>query len=468
MGDSIFPRVQYTRGSRVGLAAALGMTFAMLASGGAIAADLGSSDGLPYRDPMIDDNFLTRAQMFGDWGGLRSYLKSIGIDAKLSGVNETVGNVSGGTQQKVDQASQIALGLKFDMDKIAGWKGGTFGISISDRFGHDHAADAGIPALQLDDEVFGRGNIARLVEFYYQQKLFNDQVTIKGGRLPVGGDFFFQHCDFTNLSLCGGQPGNIVGDYIFNWPVSQWGGVVNIKLPQDFAFQVGIYDRNDKYLSTKPNFALLPSWPDDSLGALIPIELQWKPRFGYLQPGDWRLGGWYSTEKAPDVAKDKFGGNLFQTGLPAAIDTGRSGIYFSILQPLTGDPTGRDPKHGLSAFINGSFADDDTSFIDRQISIGLIQHGTFSWRPDDEIAFGYAQTHVNSRVGDAQFKAGQPDQDTEHVFEAWYGIQATGWMMIRLDAQWIHNPGGFDDSEKVAGKSTEDAWILGAKTSIEF
>ena len=465
MGTNISPRVLSVRALGVGLAASGGMIFAMFASAAAFAGDLGSADSHSFKDPAPDDDFLTRPYLFGDWGGTRTRLRGMGIDVTFSGVNETVGNVSGGRKNIIQQASQFALGAKFDMDKLAGWQGGTFNITLSDRFGHSHAEDAHIPALQLDNEVFGRGNIVRLTELYYQQKLFGDQVQIKGGRLPVASDFFFQHCDFLNLSLCGGQPGNLLGDYIYNWPVSQWAGIVKFNLPQDFAFQVGVYDRNDKYLDTRPDIALLPSWPSDSQGALVPLELQWKPRIGNLQPGDWRVGGWFSTEDAQDVAKDINGDPFLVTQLPAVIDSGRSGFYFSFLQPLTSDPTGADPKYGLSVFVNGSFGDQETSFLDRQISIGLIQHATFPWRPNDEIAFGYSQTHVNSRVADAEAAAGLATQDTEHVFEVWYGIQATGWLNIHLDAQWIHNPGGFSESEN---PDADDAVVLGAKTSVQF
>src|SRR5205085_10598849 len=92
------------------------------------------------------------------------------------------------------------------------------GLTLVDRFGNNLNTEAGIPALQLTNEVFGRGNILRLTELYYSQKLFDDRLELKGGRLPVGSDFFFGQCEFINLTFCGGQPGNIVGGYIFNFP----------------------------------------------------------------------------------------------------------------------------------------------------------------------------------------------------------------------------------------------------------
>ena len=121
------------------------------------------------------------------------------------------------------------------MAKLAGIQGGTVGLTLVDRFGRNLNDEAGIPALQLTNEVFGRGNILRLTELYYSQKLFDDRLELKGGRLPVGSDFFFGLCEFINLTFCGGQPGNIQGGYIYNWPVSQWAGVVHYNFDQGIA-----------------------------------------------------------------------------------------------------------------------------------------------------------------------------------------------------------------------------------------
>ena len=390
-------------GSKARLArAAASVALSVLAAGVAGAANLDppSTKSAPALPDAND--FWSRPYLLGDWGGERSYLHALGIDVTLSGVNETIGNTSGGYRNFVGEASQFTLGANFDLQKLAGWQGGTIGLTLTDRFGQNQAAMAGIQTLMLTNEVWGRGDIVRLTEFYFEQKLFDDILQIKVGRLPAGSDFFFQHCDFMNLGLCGGQPGWVMSDYIYNWPVSQWGGVVKVNLTQLVAVQVGVYDQNPDYLDLAPLYALLPTFPPHSLGALIPVELQWKPVWGSLQPGDYRFGGWYSTESANNVVTSVNGLPTLISGLPPMVDHGRSGLYFSLLQPLTGDPAGRDPKHGLSAFVNGTFGDPKTSMIENQVNVALIQHGTFDWRPSDEVAIGYSETHVNSRIAAAQ------------------------------------------------------------------
>ncbi len=49
-------------------------------------------------------------------------------------------------------------------------------------------------------------------------------------------------------TFCGGQPGNLVGNYIYNWPVSQWATRLKFNLQGFGYFQVGVFDANPNYL----------------------------------------------------------------------------------------------------------------------------------------------------------------------------------------------------------------------------
>ena len=292
----------------------------------------------------------------------------------------------------------------------------------------------------------------RLTQLYYSQKLFDDQLELKGGRLPVGSDFFFGLCEFINLTFCGGQPGNIQGGYIFNWPVSQWAGVVHYNFAKDLQLSVGVYDANPNYLTTTiPSVYGLPGVPGSipASGVLVPVELVWAPS-GSLN-GTWRLGGWYDSASTIDG------------GLPGIIQVipgvggvpdqflgdqrGRWGVYESILQRLTVEGPG---AVGWYTFLNTTVADHRTAFQDYQIALGFRHTGTFSWRPQDEVGFAVGTTHVNS----AAF--GPNAGGNEVPIEAWYGWQATGWMNLKFDAQYVINPGG--RGFNAAGVKTDNAF----------
>jgi porin len=414
---------------------------------------------------MYDD--ASRPYMFGDLG--RTMLKARGIDLSLTVVDEAVTNLSGGTGSGWANAGQAAFQAKFDLAKLAGIKGGTFGITLVDRWGTNLAAEQGIPTFQLLNEVFGRGNILRLTEFYYQQKLFNDAIEVKAGRLPVGSDFFFGSCDYLNLTFCGGTPGNLYGNYIFNWPISQWGGVVKANLSRDLQLRVGFYDANPNYLSTDPDIALLPSVPGShpDAGLLVPVELVWSGKSRGLS-GTYRIGGWYNDATADDAVTSTNGQPAIISGLPLLRDTGRYGYYLSITQQLTQTPGSLNPDGGLHTFFNATFGDRRTSFLDYQVAWGMRQVGTFASRPFDEIGFAIGVTHVNSRVSDAQAEANALGvgpgfvQDAEIPIELWYGWQATGWLNLKFDAQYIISPGGY------SSPTNEDAAVLGVRSTVKF
>ena len=122
------------------------------------------------------DYFATTPHLLGEWPGIRSKLSDLGIDVSLTGVDEAVLNLSGGERRIAQEAGQVALQAKFDLQKSLGLQGASFLVTLVDRWGRDAATDAGIPALQLLNEVYGRGNIVRLEEFAWNQKLFGDLI----------------------------------------------------------------------------------------------------------------------------------------------------------------------------------------------------------------------------------------------------------------------------------------------------
>jgi porin len=446
------------RSIKTARACGIGVALSSLLSGGVYAADvLTKAPPVPYAET---DDFWTRPYLLGDLG--RTRLKEQGIDLSLQLGDEAVTNLTGGSRTTAAQAGQLAFQAKFDMGKLAGIHGGLIGVTLVDRFGRNLNDEAGIPALMLTNEVFGRGNILRLTELYYSQKLFDDRLELKGGRLPVGSDFFFGQCEFINLTFCGGQPGNIQGGYIFNFPVSQWAGLAHFNITKEVQISAGVYDANPNYLTTSDaGVYLLPGIPASSpaSGVFVPVELTWRPE-GHLY-GTWRLGGWYDNASTIDG------------GLPGIITTipgiggvpaqglgdqrGRYGIYESILQRIT-DEGG--PAKGWYIYLNTSVADHRTAFEDYQVSFELKHTGTFPSRPLDEVGFAVGTTHVNSA-------ALSPNAGGNEVpFEVWYGWQATGWLNLKFDAQYVINPGG--RGFNAAGVKTDDAWVLGLRTVVKF
>ena len=294
----------------------------VLSASSTLAAD---PSPLPVLPALPADYFATTPHLFGEWPSVRSKLSDPGIDVSLTGVDEAVLNLSGGLRDNAQEAGQVALQAKFDLQKSLGLQGASFLVTLVDRWGRDAATDAGIPALQLLNEVYGRGNIVRLEELAWNQKLFGDVIEITAGRLAFGDEMFTYPCDFINLTFCPGQPGNLVGNYIYNWPVSQWAAVGKLNFGSEGYFKAAVFDSNTDYLSTKPNPALWPAFPDDSQGVIVPAEVAWTPNFGGLA-GSYQFGGWWNSDAAANVATSINGEPILVSGLPGIPGHGRYGL----------------------------------------------------------------------------------------------------------------------------------------------
>ena len=428
----------------------------------------GSPAPLPVLPALPADYFATTPHLLGEWKDLRAKLSDLGIDVSMGLVDEAVLNLSGGLRNSAQEAGQVFLQAKFDLQKSLGLKGASFLVTLVDRWGRNAATDAGIPALQLINEVWGRGNIIRLEEFAWKQELFDDVIELTGGRLAFGDQFFSFPCDFINLTLCSGQAGNLVGNYIYNWPVSQWAAVGKLNFGSEGYFKAAIFDSNPDYLRTTPNPAFWPTFPGDSQGVILPAEVALTPKFGDLE-GSYQFGGWWNSDAAANVATSINGEPILVSGLPGIPGHGRYGFSTVLQQQLTRDPATTDAKNGLHAFLLATYADRRTSMLDYQIFGGLIQHGIGPWRPKDGFGIAVGTTHVNPNVANAQIVANALGvgpghvQRNEYVIEAWYGWQAAPWLNLKLDAQYVVCPGGYCGTP-----NDRDAFVVGVRTTVDF
>ena len=399
----------------------------------------------------------------GDWGGWRSRLLSDGFNFEMGYVSETAANVQGGTKTGVRYTDQWSFGVTLDLNKLLDLHDAQFQFTVTDRNGRNLSSDAHLGSLQQVQEVFGRGQTWRITQLWYEQAYFDRLLDLKIGRLTVGEDSATFSCDFMNLTFCGAQPGNLVGNYWFNWPVSQWAGRLKAQIPGFGYAQIAAYEVNPAFLTRGKAFDF--GDPPGATGVLLPIEIGWLPTFGDGKlAGSYKFGVWYNTSNTPDVFENTHGQALaIAGGTPRGRD-GAYGAYISFVQKLT-TPSITEPDKGLSGFLNATFADRRTATLDSQIAIGIKYTGMFDFRPNDDIALAFGRTHVNSRVvlgEQLQNGAGLgavPVQGSEYPIELYYTVHATNWLNLRPNIQYIHHPGGISQTDDV---------ILGLKLSLNL
>ena len=403
--------------------------------------------------------------MTGDWGGERTKLIEQGIDIKADYVGEMGYNAHGGyNDDKTGRYSdQFGLGVALDLQKLWGWDNTQAKIQLTNRNGqnisNDRIGDPRAGTLSSSMEVYGRGHMVRLTQFWIQHQMFDNKLDVKLGYFGEGEDFNTFPCDFQNLSFCGSQVGNYVNTW-YNWPVSQAAIRVKYNITPELYAQIGAYNQNPSQLEHGNGFKLSGS---GTKGTVIPVELVWSPKVNNL-PGEYRVGYYKSAADAPDVREDVNGGNAVLTGADFRTRSSKKGYWFVAQQQLT--THNGDASRGLNIAANATFHDKETNLVDNYQSLMLVYKGPFDARPKDDVGIGAARLHVNNDVkknaellnadngvSDYDSALYTPIRETEYNFEINYGFHVTNWLTVRPNLQYVVQPGGVDkvDNALVAG-----------------
>ncbi|MGE4314951.1 carbohydrate porin [Acinetobacter sp.] len=389
--------------------------------------------------------------MFGDWNGKRTELQAKGYDFSLGYTGElaTLMHSENHSSHGTEYADQFAFGAHLDLNKILGWPDTEAQITVTERNGRNlsNTSEALNGHKSSVQEVWGRGQTWRLTDFWIKKKFLDQKLDVKVGRFGEGEDFNSFDCDFQNLSLCGSQVGNWVGDQWYNWPVSQWAARLKYSLTPEVYAQVGAYEYNPENLERGKGFNLST---DGSHGAIIPAEVVWTAKLGVAKlPGEYRAGYYYSSADAAEI-KDAFETDHKQ------------GAWVVAKQQLTAH--NGDASRGLSGFVNLTVHDSDTNQVSDMQNIGLVYKGLIDSRPHDEIAVGIARININDKVNDANIRNNSVDarglQGEEYNSEIYYGMHAANWLTIRPNIQYIHRVGAY--------KNGENAWVGGIKFQTAF
>ena len=415
---------------------------------------------------MADDAFSADSKwMTGDWGGERTKLIEQGIDIKADYVGEMGYNAHGGyNDDKTGRYSdQFGLGVALDLEKLWGWDNTQAKIQLTNRNGqnisNDRIGDPRAGTLSSSQEVYGRGHMVRLTQFWIQHQMFDNKLDVKLGYFGEGEDFNTFPCDFQNLSFCGSQVGNYVNTW-YNWPVAQAAIRVKYNITPELYAQIGAYNQNPSQLEHGNGFKLSGS---GTKGNVIPVELVWSPKVNNL-PGEYRVGFYKSAADAPDVREDVNGNDAVLSGADFRTRSSKKGYWFVAQQQLT--THNGDASRGLNIAANATFHDKETNLVDNYQSLMLVYKGPFDARPKDDVGIGVARLHVNddvkknsqllnaaNGVSDYDNPLYTPIRETEYNVELNYGFHVTNWLTVRPNLQYVVQPGGVDkvDNALVAG-----------------
>lgn len=395
----------------------------------------------------------TSGNLFGDWGGARTYLESKGITATVSFVTNLAGNVSGGMDQGFTHADNLGLDLNFDLEKILGIEGASFLLNMSQRSGSS-LSSVYIGNVFTVQQVFG-GTTFHLIDAAWQQQLFDDQLSFRVGRIASGDDFLVS--EYNYLFMQNAFCGNPVGIF-FNspgmtaYPNATWGAVGTWKATQRFSIMAGVYNgdpgiRANNYNGV--NFSL--NGPVFAMGELQYQVNGLKEDSGPV--GNYKLGFWYDNSVYAN----------FDNGSATRGNYGIYGLFDQLLVPFGS----REESRGLG--ITGSLLvspDQSISTMPWFFTAAACARGVFEARPDDVAGLGFVYGSFSNDLQNQQRNAqllnpAQGVQSNESVIEATYRIALPGnSTFIQPDVQYIIRPGGTGQFG--------NAFVLGCQIGVNF
>ena len=404
--------------------------------------------------------FNAEQYLTGDWAGVRAELAEKGVNVRLGHFSQTAYNIQGGESSEVAYADQYFVGGYFDLDRLLGWSGAEFKIEISNRNGELINNKADMPFLLQSQQIFGRGNVTRLTQFSLTQRLLDDQLSIKVGRIYPSADFFAMSCAFQHLTFCSGGSSNYISSSWYGDPLSSLGAQVTYNLSDNLILKAGAYDANPETLSLNQGLKLGTS--GNVSGTTAVAEIEYKVDYGNGLDGDYRFGIVRSSLDKPRLVNEA-GFPSGTTDDATAIQDTDNAFFINLEQQVTRNAAGG----GLRLFASMIRSDNATSGVGEVLAFGGFINAPFVSRPHDRIGLAIGRNSVSSELTRAQrlYNTAYADsevavRDHEYPIELNYNFVITPAIAVMPSIQYVINPYGDSD--------TDNATILGLQLSLNF
>ena len=401
--------------------------------------------------------------MTGDWGGLRERLFKAGVEVFAFENSIYNGNVSGGIHPgHATIVSDAFAGLKFDLEKLFGWKGGLFVISGIDRAGEDLTRKY-VGSIYSVQQMVG-GQRPFLYQVYLQQKLAHNKVRLKLGRFSASDDF--NASLFYGYSLNNGIDGdirNVLFDTRFSaYPFPVWAAAAFYE-STEFNVKLGLFQTSNRMFDNTKHGLDWSIRGEDGYTAIA--QFGWTPHL-FKQPVT--SGASDAKGTAAPVLKGMpghyhIGVTLsqwdFYPRFLGGFEDHSYGFYVHADQMVYQEAPGSD--QGLCVFVaSGYYPQSEISIVPFQVNVGLHYKGLFPGRDDDRTILHFIYGDLSDDYARSVHVPGRHFADSEKVLEVGHRFQVTKWSYIQPDLQYVIDPGGTGD--------IPDAVVIGAQMGVTF
>ena len=266
--------------------------------------------------PTDQGDLLTRMNLLGNLGGLRSEWADYGLTFGLQETSEVLGNLTGGVRTGATYDGLTQLTLTLDSQKAFGWAGGTFNLSALQLHGRS-LSQYNLDNLQTDsgisgDPATGSGNL------WYQQQSPDNKFDIKVGQQSVDQEFMVSQYALSFVNTMFGWPALPSYDMPAGgpaYPLSALGGRLKVEPTDRLTLLAGAFDGNPAGTGVGDPQQADPTGTNFDLqsGVLAMAEAQYainqattSPRGGTPAglPGTYKIGAWYNSNRFADQNLD--------------------------------------------------------------------------------------------------------------------------------------------------------------------
>lgn len=422
-----------------------------------------------------------RKFFLGDPYGVREDMGNEGFTVSLTYVTNMAGNPVGGVTHGFTETDSTGLNIGVDFEKLVGLEGLTGFVSVAYRQGTSLTLRRIHNTISVQ-QVYG-GQTFHLVNLFLEQKFFDDQFSLKVGRIAQFDDFShdFSFGYYMNNGFDGQPVGFFFQGPFVAYPVTTWGAIgkwgLSLKDHQGVYAFLGVYGAdsdlgNNEFHGT--GFGL-----GFDQGASIMGEVGYKRNWGDEVTGNglstkigagawWFTGDFDTFTVTPGVTGKKSGiGGVYylaHQGLYRENDSVEDASEVEIDNAETyWGSVGGDVTHeeqGLFVWTSGQFASASTSRMDVFVSGGTYYRGLLPGRDRDVLALGYYHAFFSNELAASQRASGVAPQDYEAALELGYRYYVTDYFYLQPNLQGIFNPGG-------AGL-IKDALVLGVQIEVDF
>jgi len=407
-----------------------------------------------------------------DVAGVRKSLGSNGIGIGGTYIADVLGNPSGGIKQGTHYDGLLDVHMDIDFQRMAGWKGLCFhangfqinGTSIT-------AQDLGSIISASNIEAFPA---TRLDEFWFEQYMFNDRVSVRFGALAVDTEFLIADSAGAFIANTFGWTTISSDNLPFGGPIYPFaspGVRVSVQPNDRFKLMIDVNDDNpaghcpEGLDPGQCNTDGLEFRLDDP--PLLLVEADYSYNKDGRMPGTIKLGGWHDFGKFSDQRFDVDGAPQGITGADPLLHDGTYALYGVIDQMIYRLPGDGDAK-GVSVFARVVGSPSDRNQINVYADGGIVFTGMIPRRPNDVFGIGLAYTGISDDASAFDRDSGlSVIRNHETLLEISYTAEIKPGWTLQPDFQYIWQPGGNVPSDSGNG-AVKNAAVLGGRTTINF